>query len=331
MEKIAAIVVTYNRKEMLLENLNALIKQELKPNAIYIIDGPSTDGTPEFLYQRKYIEEKPPKECKKKFWQTKGKVNGVEINYFRLYEDIGGAGGFNFGIKQAYKDGYYWFWLMDDDSEPKRAALKNLIEKYKKIKRKYKKINVGFLCSKVLWIDGTLNTASIPAPSSRDSLTEKLVPFNLLDEFCVSIVSACTFVSVLINRDAIKKVGLPYMEFFIWYDDIEYTKRITKNGFVGVYIPESIVIHKTKDNNARPNIYSDESHRARRYFYNSRNVLFLWRKKSLLKYLMIFVYYLLIVNTKIILKRKDSKLKFIIQNTKGTLASLIFNPKIEKV
>ena len=45
-EKIAAVVVTYNRKELLFQCLDALLKQTYPLDAIYIIDNASTDGTP---------------------------------------------------------------------------------------------------------------------------------------------------------------------------------------------------------------------------------------------------------------------------------------------
>ena len=52
--KIAALIVTYNRKGLLLECLDALKKQTYTELDIYVIDNASTDGTKEAL--RKYIE-----------------------------------------------------------------------------------------------------------------------------------------------------------------------------------------------------------------------------------------------------------------------------------
>ena len=44
-----AVVVTYNRKELLIECLESLRSQTRPLNAIYIIDNASTDGTPNLL------------------------------------------------------------------------------------------------------------------------------------------------------------------------------------------------------------------------------------------------------------------------------------------
>ena len=53
MFKICAVVVTYNRKELLLRNISSLLSQTY-PLDILIYDNASTDGTYDFLVQKKY-------------------------------------------------------------------------------------------------------------------------------------------------------------------------------------------------------------------------------------------------------------------------------------
>ena len=57
-KKIAAIVVTYNRKELLAECLAAICAQEYKPAAVYVVDNASTDGTSEWITANGYDREK---------------------------------------------------------------------------------------------------------------------------------------------------------------------------------------------------------------------------------------------------------------------------------
>ena len=57
--KIAAVIVTYNRKELLIKSINALLEQTLPLDAIFIIDNKSTDGTPNLLFENKYITTLP--------------------------------------------------------------------------------------------------------------------------------------------------------------------------------------------------------------------------------------------------------------------------------
>lgn len=80
MKEIAAVVVTYNRKELLKKNIEALLKQTYKEFDIYIIDNASTDGTYEYI--KEYIDSN-------------------QIHYENTNKNLGGAGGFNFGIKKV--------------------------------------------------------------------------------------------------------------------------------------------------------------------------------------------------------------------------------------
>ena len=52
--KIAAVVVTFNRKEYLVKNIEALLAQVNAPMDILIIDNASTDGTEETI--RHYMD-----------------------------------------------------------------------------------------------------------------------------------------------------------------------------------------------------------------------------------------------------------------------------------
>ena len=44
---VCTVVVTYNRKDLLIKCIESLVNQTLKPQAIYIVDNNSTDNTPE--------------------------------------------------------------------------------------------------------------------------------------------------------------------------------------------------------------------------------------------------------------------------------------------
>jgi len=110
--KVAAIVVTYNRKELLAENLEALLDQSYKIEKIFVVDNKSTDGTIEFL-------------------EMKGLKNNSSIKILELDENLGGAGGFYHGLENALDGGYDWYWLMDDDCLPEHTCLEALLNSEK--------------------------------------------------------------------------------------------------------------------------------------------------------------------------------------------------------
>ena len=232
---VCAVVVTYNRKKLLIECLKALENQTRPVNAIYIIDNASTDGTPELLLENKYLEELPAKELKENFEKTIQKDN-TTIHYLRMPKNMGGAGGFYEGVKRAYDKGYDWVWLMDDDSEPLESCLSSLMD-YKDIE------NVSGLCSKVFDVNNSIITISrgyfnfngIPM---QDSVSLKSYEKNK----CIEI-DMCSFVGLLVPRNAIEAIGVPNKDFFIHADDLEYCIRLRTTGKI-LLITDSIIIHK---------------------------------------------------------------------------------------
>ena len=79
MNVVVAIVVTYNRCELLRECIEHLKKSEYQAD-ILIVDNASTDGTAQMVSEY---------------------VNNMDVFYTNTGANIGGAGGFNYGIKRA--------------------------------------------------------------------------------------------------------------------------------------------------------------------------------------------------------------------------------------
>lgn len=102
MEKVIALIVSYNRQALLSECINALRGQTRKPDAILVINNGSTDNTEEWL-----------------------KLQPDVLHITQANEGPGSA--FSTGIKWAYNNGYSWMWCMDDDGYPKEDALEALL------------------------------------------------------------------------------------------------------------------------------------------------------------------------------------------------------------
>ena len=246
--KVNAIVVTYNRKNLLEECLDAILDQTYPVNKIILIDNNSTDGTENFLKKRGYLANK-------------------RIDYYKLNKNIGGAGGFYTGLKISIKDNN-WSWIMDDDVIPAKNSLEELISARNFLY--HSKENISFLASSVF---GTNNEVmNVPLINTKKERNGYASWYKYLDKGLVSI-STATFVSLLINPVAIKKVGLPCKDYFIWGDDTEYTRRLTKYFANAYFSGNSKVIHKRK-NAQSLNIFNvTEKKRLSMYWYYYRNNL----------------------------------------------------------
>ncbi len=205
MQKLAAIVVTYNRKELLLRLIDSLFSQSLLPQQIFIIDNLSSDGTEKALEQD-YLPNN-------------------QITYIKLNENLGGAGGFNAGIKLAYEQGFDWFWLMDDDALPAPDALENLLN----------------LAIDPLTIYGStaLYKDQLCWPVTHKG---KLIT-QVADLPELSSIGGIPFLGFFIHREMIGKIGFPDQGFFISGDDIEYCQRAKGLGYPIVMVKESHIYH----------------------------------------------------------------------------------------
>lgn len=214
---IAAVIVTYNRADKLSKVLDAVLAQNVLPDRVYVVDNASTDHTAEII---------------------RAKASGL-IEHMVLPTNIGGAGGFHAGIKAAYAGGHDYFWVMDDDGYPAEDALKVLRDSLESFAVRHKH-QPSFACSSVRWIDNDLCEMNTPNPVWD-------WPRFYSPDLPVFLVGSCSFVSVLIPAWAVKIHGLPIKDYFIWYDDAEYTQRIAQS-YPGLFCPQSIVIHDTPEN-----------------------------------------------------------------------------------
>lgn len=297
MNEIVAIIVTYNRKVLLNEAIDALLNQTFNQFDIYIIDNASTDGTYD------YIQEK---------------INQFQnIFYMNTGENLGGAGGFHYGIKKAVEQNYKKIWIMDDDTIPTPTALEELMKADNILK------DYGFLCSDVKWVDGNPCAMNVPNISNTWISNTQYLSYGLLN------VSQCSFVSCFFSSDIVKQVGLPLKEFFVWGDDAEYTKRISeaKDSY---FVSKSIVVHKM-NSNIPTDISQDSPDRLFRYKFSYRNMYYV-NKKQGNKLSMLLYYYGIFLDIKKILRSQQSgkwkKIKIII---KGVRDGRKFKPKTEYI
>lgn len=105
--KIIAIVVTYNRLDLLKENVKCLLNQTVELSEIIIVNNASTDGTFDYCSNLEKSNDK--------------------ITVCSLSENTGGSGGFSVAIQLAMEHNADYIWGMDDDAMPHKDALENML------------------------------------------------------------------------------------------------------------------------------------------------------------------------------------------------------------
>ena len=291
--RVVAVVVTWNRKALLMECLACLRAQTWQDMGILVVDNASTDGTGEALAPM---------------------AASGEITCFNTGKNLGGAGGFHWGVKKAVEAGYDYVWLMDDDSMPEPSALEALMKAGDRLG------NYGWLSGRALWTDGSVCRMNVQRDLKMGNLTElsgDAVPSG-----------AATFVSLLVPARVVREIGLPIKEFFIWADDLEYTRRISRK-YPCYAVADSTVVHLSKSN-IGANIATESADRLDRFDYLYRNDVYLYRREGLRG----FAYEAVRLSghcLRVLLKAKDHKRERLRKIIGGTRNGFSFHPPVEKL
>ncbi|KID06140.1 hypothetical protein PU00_02125 [Hafnia alvei] len=230
MKKVIALVVTYKRKELLSQVIEALVNQSHKLDAIIIVDNNSKDGT-DVLVEGKRKEHT---ECK--------------ISYFNTGANLGGAGGFSFGFDIVKEMQYDYLWLMDDDLSPEEYCLENLLETGNKGITQPMRLNLDGSCAEISPVIYDLINPFLINPKlcTVKDLFEKNQINGPVD------IAGVPFEGPLIAREVIEAVGNPDPRFFIFNDDLDYSIRSRNIGFKIICQPKAkatrlLLNHQTND------------------------------------------------------------------------------------
>src|SRR5688500_20251395 len=90
---VCAVVLTFNRKALLVECLDAVLGQSRPPDHVVVVDNASTDGTRELLRENGLLER---------------------VEWIPLERNLGSSGGFHHGVAAARRGSWDWVCVMDE-------------------------------------------------------------------------------------------------------------------------------------------------------------------------------------------------------------------------
>lgn len=237
MMKNVAVVVTYNRLQLLKKAVDGLRNQTVALDAILVVNNGSTDGTAQWLAQQEGL---------------------TVVNQ----DNIGGSGGFWRGIREAHAMGADHVWCMDDDVHPYPDCLEHML---KAMPRE------GGVVAPQRLLDG--KSVVTGGEVLRFNLHNPLRPMKhdaTLDDInrCGETmdVEAVAFEGPLFSRNVIDRIGLPEKGLFIFWDDTDYTYRAKRSGFRIVYAKNARLFKEDLVSTAKP-----DARRSWKYPYMLRN------------------------------------------------------------
>ncbi|MFZ2206605.1 MAG: glycosyltransferase family 2 protein [Microgenomates group bacterium] len=149
--------------------------------------------------------------------------------------NLGFAGGVNFGIKQSKGE---WIMLLNSDADTDIKTIKELINKCKSVSMKV-------ATPRLINGDGTIetNVGLFSTIFEHPINWLFLRPRFVLPETDTKVHTA-TGGALLIHRSIIEKVGLlDDKNFFMYFEDMDYSYRLHNAGISVLYVPTCVVNH----------------------------------------------------------------------------------------
>lgn len=248
--KVAVILLNWNGWEHTSKCINSLKSSETKNLEIIVIDNASQPNEVALLEE----------------------LEGIHL--IKNKENAGFAGGNNIGLAYAYKAGFSYFLLLNNDTTVEKGFLKPLL-------KAFEADVVGAVQPKiytmrdpeVIWNAGGKFVKRYAKSISIGHGQKDRGQYNESRE--VDWITGC---ALMLSREAYEQVGYLDEQFFIMSEDVDWSIRARKQGFKLIYVPESSIFHfegatvklkeKTREGTRSP----------RRIYFNRRNKLFVMRK-----------------------------------------------------
>jgi len=189
------------------------VKQITYPNyEIILVDNKSTDGSVEY-FKRRFSE----------------------IEIIENEENLGFAKGNNIGIKKALKNNASYIFLLNNDTIVDPGFLEELI----KIGESDEKIGI---LSPIIYYYNDRN--KVQYSGERINLyTSKIKKINQEKRRVIDSDTICG-AAMLIKKETIHKIGFLPTEYFMLWEDIDYSLKAKRNNIKNVYVENSKIWHK---------------------------------------------------------------------------------------
>jgi rhamnopyranosyl-N-acetylglucosaminyl-diphospho-decaprenol beta-1,3/1,4-galactofuranosyltransferase len=267
--RIAAVVVTRDRPVLLRQALDALWAQTRAPQHIIVVDNASAAPTVELL--RMLLTRQAGRNAAHNAHDAANETAGdaahqrprprrATLEVIRSDVNLGGAGGFALGLDRACAAGFDWVWLLDDDAIARPEALYELERALPRLDA-----DAGAVCGAVVEF-GALALQHRRCFGAWSGI-ERALPAVVYTYGAPPVrIDTASFVGFLVAAEAVSRAGLPRAEFFLAYDDTDYSLALRRAGLSLWLAPASVIDHRRQpQGRLRASVFGP------RHYFNVRN------------------------------------------------------------
>ena len=213
------VIANYNSYIETINCIDSILKSKYMLYKIIIVDDCSIDNSYDLL--------------------TK-KYSDTSIKILRTSKNVGYGATNNIGLRYALdQDDCEYLWILNNDIHIYSNTLKKLIE------ADCKTDELTIWGNKVLNEDGTIQ--SLGAILNSKYMTTKHNYQNSIDKnynFHIERIDYIHGCSIFFSKDIIKINGFLSEDFFLFYEDVDFSLRALNNNISLKILQESVVMHK---------------------------------------------------------------------------------------
>lgn len=219
--KVFIVILNYNGQAVLKKCLRSVFKNNYLNFEVVLVDNNSTDGSFE-----------------------QAKVDFSKAHFIKNQENLGFSAGNNLGIRFALERMADYVLLLNNDTEVEKDFLTQLItvgEKNPKIGILSPLIFSGK--TKEVWFSGgAISWMKMKSTNKKTANT-----------MAVSDSQFITGCAMLVKKEVFRKTGLFDEDYFLYWEDADFSLRASKAGFKEVVVSASQIYHFEKSEENKEN------------------------------------------------------------------------------
>lgn len=209
---------------------------------------------------------------------------------FRLQKNIGFTGGNNYGMERANGD---FIFIVNNDTEVTPDLIEKLLQPFDTDK------SIGVVSPKIKYFD---NPQMIQYAGYSDinpyTGRNKAIGSRQIDEGQFNISGYTPYAhgaAMLVKKEVIDKVGMFPDDFFIYYEELDWSARITRAGYKIYYQSEAEIYHKES-------ITMGKESSIKAYYHTKNRIYFMRRNFSKFQFIIFSFYLTFLIIPKSVLK-----------------------------